>query len=449
MWTLLVFLACRPGPKTDAGQDTAANATKGGSAPSVVDPGPSLLALPAAPANLILISIDTLRRDHIDRYANDDRERAPFLSSLLADGVALDHHVQCSNWTYPAMFCSLSGRYLEEGTFFPRFGNEEEGVPPGQPSLARYLGTQGFVSHLETTNRFVSRQTGTAQGYAAVNFESGSALSLFERGQTALEGLENPSRWFLHLHIYEPHLPYLAPPAYLDEANALPSLALDLSTSFGQNAALTAYNTLSPEDQEIVRNQLAARYRAAIRYMDDQLADGFDLLDAGGWLDDTLVVVWTDHGEQFWEHGAVAHAKTLHAEENDAILGFWAKNLPPLAVTTPTHAVDLVPTVVHALGLPLPDGLSGHVLGQAPATRPRYAATVGYDGAFQALLDGDLKLHYSWDGSLTLYDRSADPAELHDLAAAGDPRVAELWAQLAPRVEMAQALIPELDAVEP
>src|SRR5262245_59415252 len=70
------------------------------------------------PHNLLMISMDTFRKDHLDRYGNVGT--TPFLSSLADQGVSLDDHVQCSNWTYASTSCTLAGRFNEEAGLTPQ-----------------------------------------------------------------------------------------------------------------------------------------------------------------------------------------------------------------------------------------------------------------------------------------------------------------------------------------
>ncbi|HHO50178.1 MAG TPA: hypothetical protein ENK18_04710 [Deltaproteobacteria bacterium] len=452
MWWM-VWSACKPHPDpTQIAQPTATTATTATTAETGVPGRPPLLALDPAPTNLLMISIDTLRRDHVDRYAADGIVRMPFLTALLGESVVLDDHRQCSNWTFASTNCTLSGLYLEEGAFMPRFGPDGSPIPEGQPTLARYLGTFEVLSHLETTNKYLSDQVGNAQGYTQSNLRAGPATEVFERGIEALSQQlagAPPERWFLHLHLYEPHLPYVPPGQYLDEARALPPTQWDLEHDLGQSLAIAAYPGLSPQERAEVDAQLRARYTADVRWLDDQLLAGWSLLEQGGWLDDTLVVIWTDHGEAFWEHDLQGHAKLLTREENDAVLAFWAPGLTPTAWGEPTHAVDLVPTVLDALKIPLPEGLSGEILGTADPRRPMFATTSGYAGVYQSVVADGSKLHLGWDGSLQLWDLRVDPLEQRDRYAPDDPVAQALWEQLEPRVRLLQPLIPEAQVIWP
>ncbi len=410
--------------------------------PSTTTGAPALVSRPGGWRNLLMISIDTLRRDHVDRYATDGVSRMPFLTQLLDEAVTLDDHVQCSNWTFPSSTCTLTGLNLVELGFVPRFGDAGSPVPPG-PSLARNLASHGFVTLIETTNTYLTAASGSAQGYTHHRFAGGTTSEIVARGIASVQEHTQDERWFLHLHLFEPHMPYLPPAAYLDEAGELPSTPWDMNSTAGQNVAVALYDRLLLKNQEIVRAHMQTRYTADVRWLDDQLRDGWTTLTDAGLLDDTLVVLWTDHGEQFWERGHFAHAKTLGAEENDALLAFWATDLQPQAYAGPTHATDLVPTVLRGLALPRPEGLSGAVLGEAAPDRIRLVTTAGQRGVHQSVLRDGWKLTLDWEGALQLHDRTTDHAEQLDVYDPHHPEVEALWGALRPRVELLAPLVPE------
>ena len=108
---------------------------------------------PESAPNVLLISIDTLRRDALGRYGGAE---TPFLDGLLAGGVPLDDHRSCSNWTLDAMTCVLSGRYAWDLDYAPSAGtalNEGRdvgGLPEGVELLADHLRAAGFDTALAT-----------------------------------------------------------------------------------------------------------------------------------------------------------------------------------------------------------------------------------------------------------------------------------------------------------
>jgi len=403
------------------------------------------------PTNVLMISIDTTRKDQLGA----DPTYTPFLDSLAETGVELADHQQCSNWTFGSTSCTVAGRLPEETGFIPSLnlglGDPDNTVPNGQRTLASRLRTAGYYTILATSNGWFGPAVNNAQGYADVAqpFQVDATNMFSEAYGLISDHLDTGVPWLLHVHLIEPHPPYNPPDEYLAEEAALPPLpdSVDLDTQFGQYAADALWPGLPPEGQANLEAHLWARYHGELTYLDDQLAAVWPVLDANGVLDDTLVIVWTDHGEQFFERGNQSHAYDLEAEENNGVLFFWAKNLVPGEWTGPTHAVDLVPTVLDALGVaidPNDPPLAGEILGLAPPDRARFATSDARMGLGQMVTAEGWKLAFNFDGTLRLYDRNTDPLELVDLYlfTPDDPHVAELWDLLLPRVQLLHDLRP-------
>lgn len=401
------------------------------------------------PRNLLMISIDTLRKDALGRYGGSG---TPTLDALLAGGVALDDHLQCANWTYAATTCTLLGAYPEDLRVWPQLRAVPVPLPGGLPFLAGLLGEQGFHPILVTTNTWLSPMVNNVQGYAELSLpEDQDALDAWAAGARLVEDAlaRGEDRWFLHVHLKEPHQPYAPPESYLADLAGLEPAPWDLTDFELVYDVLDDWPDLSPEEQALLEAHLRVRYAGEVRWLDDQLAALLADLDARGWREDTLLVVWTDHGESFWEHGHGTHAWTLHAEENDGIALFHAPNLAPVAWTGPTSAIDLVPTLLAVWDLPVPDSVEGLVLGSAAPGRARFAATDARSGVEQHVVKDGWKLRYHWSGKAQLYDRGADAGELDDRWAAGDPVAQQLWETLGPRTEAIRPLASEAPVTPP
>jgi arylsulfatase A-like enzyme len=402
------------------------------------------------PTNILMISMDTFRRDNMGRY-DPDFDSTPFLTGLAAGGVALDNHTTCSNWTFAGMSCTLQGRYNEESGFTPKLTATGQLPWPEDTFLAGHLKQQfGMVSVASSTNGWFDEEWGMTQGYdESFHPRNGSAYGAYSEGRDALlarlDETDGETPWFLHVHLIEPHVPYLAPESYEVAEPNLEPIPWDLTEKDDHyDLTRSIWPDLDPETQDLVETHLRIKYRAELSYMDDQIQDMIADLERRGLLEDTLVVFWTDHGEQFWEHGYQSHAYTLFREENDGIALFWAKNIVPAAWTGPTTSIDIAPTLLSLLGGEVPEMMTGVPLGEADDDRARFAFTIARVGAIQSVRQGDLKLIFSWSGGLRMFDLSTDPGELNDLYDPTDPRVLALWALLEPHVALAGPLAPEL-----
>lgn len=434
LW-LLLALGCR-----DDGDATVPDFTWTDTAVATSYASP-LVFPDGPPRNLLMISIDTLRKDALSIYGS--ATPTPTLDRLITEGVALDDHMQCSSWTFASTTCTLAGRYPEDLRYMPRLTQDQDPVPEGTPLLASWLGEAGVTSLLQSPNAWLSERWGNAQGYDVVLEEGGNALTAGREAFAQLQA-ESPDRWFLHLHVTEPHAPYAPPDAYLGALDDLPPIDFDLSdrdVHYDVNGN-DYYERLSPEDQALVQQHLEARYAADVMWLDDQLDTFLSELEAEGALDDTLVVVWNDHGEAFWEHGHQTHAWLLYPEENDGLAVFWHPDLAPVRWAGPTHAVDLVPTILDAMGVELPDEVTGVPLGAALPSRARFASVDARYGVAQAVRQDGWMLHYTWkDGQLSLHDLQSDPGAMVDLYAPTHPRAQDLWPLISGRIEALKPLV--------
>ncbi|MEZ4239055.1 MAG: sulfatase-like hydrolase/transferase, partial [Myxococcota bacterium] len=163
------------------------------------------------PRNVLLLSIDTLRADAVTA---DDM---PFLAGLAAQGVALADHVQCSDWTWPSTACTLLGRLPEDLGLALRIPPApHEALPDGLDPLAVRLGAAGYATALVSRNAWLGPLYGNAQGYDVHDWGAPDATGTLERGAALIRERQG-GPWLVHVHLMEPHAPYVPPDAYLDE----------------------------------------------------------------------------------------------------------------------------------------------------------------------------------------------------------------------------------------
>lgn len=399
-----------------------------------------------SPTNIVMISIDTLRKDHLSRFDPEKRNLTPYLNDLMNQGWVSDNYRTCSNWTYHGVSCTVGGRMPVEAGFLPRLVTEE--IPKweeGTPFLASWLADAGYYNVLASANGWFAPGMNNAAGYAGfygVPFMP--AADLFELGRddlvAALDG-GHSGPWMLHLHVLEPHAPYAPPEEYLDGLDALPPIEYDLTNKGAHyNAVFDDWSTLSPDEQELILQHMHLRYEGEIRHLDDLIKVMLADLDGRGLLDDALVVFWNDHGEQFFERGHQSHAWNLGVEENDGFVLLWSKNIVADASNAPASAIDVAPTLLTIMGLQMPEEVTGLMLGDAPADRERRAAANARAGVVQSITVGQRQLNFNWSGVARYYHLDSDPTQQNDVFDAKDPEVEELWDRLLPYIEQADAV---------
>jgi len=403
---------------------------------------------------LVLLSLDTFRRDHVGRYGGG--VDTPFLDALAEKSLSLDAHHACANWTYGAMICALGGADGVDMGWVPYGGGTSPRIPDEMVLLPEVLGNNGFRTGLVSTNGYVG-QTSKMNRYYDL-FEAAdmaSAADVVDVGLGMLDQLTFGDRWMLHLHFFDPHSPYWAPDDYLDGLSGLAPINYDLTEMSDVLRLDETWDGLDEATQALVIQHLEVRYRASIRFMDDELGRLYAELESRGLLEDALVVVMSDHGEQFFEYDELEHGNSLHGVEVDTFAFFNGHNVTPAAWTEPTTHADLSPTILAQLGIesdrlaPSEDlGGVGAVVGAASPSRPLFAAK-REDGESMQSVDRDGKrLIFTWDGQRKLYDLTQDPDERQDIYDS-DPDGEALWALLQPRVEALDAMIEDYSPVIP
>ena len=146
----------------------AACAGDAGSPPPVTDTMPAFYG--EVPSNVLMISMDTFRRDYLGRFDPSGVDDTPFLTRLAAEGVSLDDHTTCSNWTFAGIACTLQGRDNEEAGFTPKLTASTAPWPDGDTFLAGWLGMEGYQTVASSTNGWFAEEWGTTQGYDVAFF---------------------------------------------------------------------------------------------------------------------------------------------------------------------------------------------------------------------------------------------------------------------------------------
>jgi arylsulfatase A-like enzyme len=423
--------------------------------------------------NVVLISIDTLRADHLGSYG-DSRGLTPNLDRLAADGVIFRQTITAAPWTLPAMASILTGLTpRDHGAGRITNGHDPLGrspLAPGVRTLAAALGEEGYRTHAIVTNPYLTLHYGLGagfDGYENLTVESEFFLAgrettanrliswlwpdlvIGDRGETVSARAERwlartgpPQPFFLWLHYVDPHAPYSD--AGLARHKSFRSDSL-LAPSNGTESftVLTSPDVARLRSGEIrlsaaEKKGVRALYADEVRTVDAAVGSVLAALDRLGLRDSTLVVCVGDHGEEFWEHGGVEHGHTVYEELiRVPLLMRWPGHLPPGEVMDAvSRVIDIVPTVIELIGVP-PERSDGQSLlplirGEERGTRVAIVENLLFAEERVGIRTADRK-YIRWEsGKEEVYDLDADPAEQRDLAG-NDVAVAPLRALWAAR----------------
>ncbi len=379
--------------------------------------------------NLILISIDTLRADRLGAYGYE-RNTSPHLDALAARGVRFETVIADSNWTLPSHATLFTGL---PPSFHGATGPKDR-LRTGIPTLAEVLKQNGYRTFGVTGGGFVDERHGFARGFDQYRLEPVDFRTALDLVVRMLRPLGPEERFFWFVHTYDVHCPYHPPPRYARLFDRQPpSDRLDTRGRCGN----PHYNGMSLTAGQA--RFLSDRYDGGIRYADDLLGAFVERLDADGRLRNTIVVVLSDHGDEFLEHGQIGHRNSQFIQSLRVPWIMVGPGLEHRVVTQPAGLADVMPTLLDLLDLPAPvvQGVSMRpfIEGRAAERPPRtlfsedpfadlYSAVRGVRHVIQRDAAGDT----------LVYDWRDDPVEVENLLEAEPDRDAELRRELADRV---------------
>jgi arylsulfatase A-like enzyme len=341
----------------------------------------------AAPArNVLLISIDSLRADHLGCYGSA-RDTSPRLDALAAGGTRFAHVYAPSSWTLPSHATLLTGvSQRRHGAVTPR-----RRIAAGLPTLATRLGAAGFRTRGVHSGPFLGAVYGFDRGFETYEScqshgeETGLVANLRSHSDETNPCLRKTfTRWvteakanerhFWFVHMWDPHYDYIPPARYVRRFDPDYHGRLDGRRIWREGFPKTA------SQRDIAH--LLARYDGEIRYTDDTIAAMLQDLERAGLLADTLVVVTADHGDEFREHGGKGHYKTVFAEVLAVPLILAGPGVPRgRVVDAPVGLADVAPTILALAGVPGAEmdgeSLVGRMRGEAGTPRP--VVSVLYD----------------------------------------------------------------------
>lgn len=416
-WVLLALLAC--------GRPRAVQAPEERLPPVIPAERPQAGPRPETPPDILLITVDGLRADHLSLYGYP-RETAPGLAALAREAVVFERALTPAPWEAPALASLMTGLYPNQHGV-DRGAVQGESVS-GQPvlagahaTLAERLREAGYATRAVSTTPHAIAASGFEQG-----FERFDALGAVEDGRVVLDALAGAELGdrprFLWVHLRDPRAPWTERAPWFEEWAA-------------EDPPLTAIASAAPDPDRAARQATAARWIAAydseIRATDEVVSAVIAKSALGP--EDVIVVLGAE-GQELRDHGKLGHRSSLYEEQvRVPLLVRWPR-ATAARVETPVSTVDLLPTLQHIATGQAPADSSGTSLvpamtGQALPERAIPLELRATDSRFlRGLVWGDWKL-VRVDGPRPrlpprLYKLESDPGEIEDRAGL-EPAVTE------------------------
>ncbi|OPZ16429.1 MAG: Arylsulfatase [candidate division BRC1 bacterium ADurb.BinA364] len=411
--------------------------------------------------NILLISLDTLRASHLGMFGYE-RDTSPRLDDFAAEAALFARAYSPSSWTCPSHASVLTGVYPPAH----QIESTTARLADGWPTLARLLKLAGYSTKAIVSGPMVDSAHGFDQGFD--DFDDRTYVEHTDFGSIASEPdaekqkkmreeillysvraadvvrkeaerwlLEQAAEpWFLFLHFWDIHADYIPPPPY-DEA---------FDSGYqgpitGRIKSEAVHAGMAPRDLQ----RFVALYDGEIGWTDYQVGRLLDSMREWGLESRTLVAMFSDHGEEFFEHGTKGHAHNLHDTLIHVPLLFrWPERWPGGArFDTPVSLVDLAPTLLDAARVPVPEWMQGRSLTGALSGKADLPVKTLFGDLFfrgneqHYLLDGYIKLiNDNKTRTQAIYNLLSDPeerrnlaAQMPDLARLHLQRLGEWWAE--------------------
>lgn len=388
---------------------------------------------------ILLISVDTLRPDFLSCY-NPQTGNTPNIDQLAEDGILFRRAISSSPWTLPSMASIMTGLPNAVHTATKPFTP----LPDTLQTLAEIMRDNGYMTAAIGDNQFLKPMYNVSQGFREYNFFPkpeqfvGYSLGakivftwLFPRAlldeatttdltRFTLDWIESnrDHDFFFWLHYFDPHMPYKPPQPYL------PSIGWILGTE-----ALDEIRSGKFVPNLTEREGIRMLYNGEIHYVDDNIGHIIDALREYNLYDESLIILTSDHGEEFWEHGGFEHGHTLYDEVIHVPLivklpaslsGTYQRQ-----ISTTVSIQCILPTILELCGIAYDDGgikeQSLIPLWDAKAgkyqIKPVFSSSlIYYEDRESVIFDEKKYIRFLMTDGEELYDLKRDPAEQMSLA---------------------------------
>ena len=295
------------------------------------------------PQGIILISLDTLRADHLGTYGYH-RNTSPYIDAFAKENIVFNRTVAHAPYTLPSHMSIMTSLYPSfHGVWKHNHRLAEEHV-----TLAELLKEAGYRTAAFVDGVFLRKVYGFDQGFDTYDDEKVGIARILPKAKKWLEE-DRSNPFFLFIHCYDIHDPYDPPPPY-------DTLFHDFTYSgnlIPDNKTLIAARKgrLQVSDEDL--RHFMALYDGGIRYTDEKIGEFLSYLQTTGLREQSLIIITSDHGEEFKEHGSLLHWQIYYRPDLHVPLIMHMPNYPTkeIRINELVQSIDLLPTILDSVGL--------------------------------------------------------------------------------------------------
>jgi arylsulfatase A-like enzyme len=299
--------------------------------------------------NIIFLMLDTLRADHMGGYGYE-RDTTPNLDAFASENLKADFAVSTAPWTPTSVASMFTGLYPSSHGMIPPNDREiakskMSKLASSHLTMAEILKGNGYKTIAVSPNPWITKEFGYTQGFDEYYYlHREIAAEITESGREVIDAWSKTDQkqpFFLYLHFFDPHDPYTPPDEFKNK--------------------FSAPLTQSPFLYDAKMQEEINRYDGEINYLDSELGKFFEYLKSKKIYEDAFIVVVSDHGEQFMEHGSLRHGYNLFNEEiHVPLLMKTGRDIDKgRKIKETVSTLDLLPTILHRIGLTAAPHLPG------------------------------------------------------------------------------------------
>ncbi len=377
--------------------------------------------------NILLISLDTVRADHLGCYGYD-RHTTPALDALSKQGVLFKKHIASSSWTLPSHATLFTGLYPPTH----RAETLDHMMAPKLPTMAQLIDSLGYKTAAFVSSGYLGPAFGLHRGfnrfYSLKDVLNKGTETITDKGlewlkEVGVKEKETSKPFFLFLHYLDAHTPYDPPEPfrdfYYDENWKTEGNAGDESVAYAELKEKT------PQFKIKRANRMKAFYDGEIARIDRGVEQIIDFLKERDVFQNTLMIITSDHGEEFIDHGSFDHGQTLYSEQIDVpLLVIWPDEIEGGRIDgSLTRSVDILPTVLDLIDAPPYPVVHGRSLKKnmhgrnkeqarmavADLKRKKFDMTSLSDGRYKYIVQS------GEESDELLFDIQSDPAERNNV----------------------------------